>query len=282
MKLRFGPFKRYLKRRNNIHSGFLYTLNLKIPGIKYEPKRTIRVYLPSDFDENKTYPVLYMVDGQNIVDSYTSAYGEWNIDDHIEGRIENNLSSFIVVGIDCPKGVNNRTLEYTCFKLPYKKKIEESRLSRDPYGKELAKFIVSKLKPLIDKTFPTKKEKDFTGIGGSSMGGLFSFDVINLYPDIFGYSLSFSPAFMLYDNDVISKQIREEIKNNINKYKIYFYSGGSGFDAMFYKETRNAYNILKEMGFDKEHLRIKLDKEYDHNEEAWSDHFYAAIKFWLD
>ncbi len=39
--------------------------------------RTIRIYLPKDYNtSNKRYPVLYMHDGQNCFDAYTSGYGE--------------------------------------------------------------------------------------------------------------------------------------------------------------------------------------------------------------
>ena len=53
----FGPFKLYTKVPNDIHYGKLYTTEVELPII-YSKKRTVRVYLPEDFDEHKKYPPL--------------------------------------------------------------------------------------------------------------------------------------------------------------------------------------------------------------------------------
>ena len=75
--------------------------------------RKIRVWTPSSYDPNgtKRYPVLYMHDGQNLFDKYTSFAGEWGIDESIEALIESKgIDGFIVVGID---NGSDRMIEYT-------------------------------------------------------------------------------------------------------------------------------------------------------------------------
>lgn len=55
-----------------------------------------------------------------------------------------------------------------------------------PKGEMYRDFVINTLKPLIDENFMTKPEKEFTGIGGSSMGGIQSFYMHTSRPDVFG------------------------------------------------------------------------------------------------
>ena len=82
--------------------------NLKIINNFYVPElnryRTIRVWTPSSYDKSIKYTVIYMHDGQNLFDDYTSFAGEWGVDETIEDLIHNNITNgFIVVGIDNSK-----------------------------------------------------------------------------------------------------------------------------------------------------------------------------------
>ncbi|MBK7634993.1 MAG: hypothetical protein IPJ13_12445 [Saprospiraceae bacterium] len=48
-------------------------------------KRRIWMYLPKDYNTSaKTYPVLYMHDGQNLFDKKTSFSGEWGVDESLD------------------------------------------------------------------------------------------------------------------------------------------------------------------------------------------------------
>ena len=127
--------------------------------------RKIRVWTPSSYDPNgtKRYPVLYMHDGQNLFDKYTSFAGEWGIDESIEALIESKgIDGFIVVGID---NGSDRMIEYT----PNWGDTPEME------GGKYGEFIINELKPHIDKNYLTLKDRENTMIGGSSMGGLISF-----------------------------------------------------------------------------------------------------------
>ena len=90
---KIGPFKLYEKQPNDIKFGKIYFIEVKLP-LPYSPKRIVRVYLPEDYDEKKKYPIIFMSDGQNIVDKYTSAYGAWDIDIHQHNLIKKGYPSF--------------------------------------------------------------------------------------------------------------------------------------------------------------------------------------------
>src|SRR5205085_11725242 len=74
--------------------------------------RKIWLYLPPDYyTTSKTYPVLYMEDGQNLFDNATSFSGEWQIDETLNTLHSQGNYGAIVVGID--NGGGERLNEYS-------------------------------------------------------------------------------------------------------------------------------------------------------------------------
>ena len=278
---KFGPFSLYTKTPNDIRFGKLYTLDVELP-IPYSPKRTVRVYLPEDFDENKKYPLLVMADGQNIVDKYTTAFGAWDIDVHEHNLIEKGQKSFIVLGIDSPKDSLHRALEYS---FPFMRGLKggdgdalyKTRLKFESHL--LNKYIVEYLVPLVRKYFPVSDRKEDIGAGGASMGGIFALTLPAAYPETFGFSLIFSPGFFLYSLDEIKKYL-DGVIQGLKKNKLFFYSGNVGFESNFIESTKAIYQYFADKGFDKNRIEITLDLKAEHNETSWSKHFEEAIEFW--
>ena len=78
---------------------FIIDENFYIPQL--DRTRRIWIYLPPDYDNsNEHYPVLYMHDGQNLFDAFTSYLGEWEIDETLNELAEDGYQVPIVVGID--------------------------------------------------------------------------------------------------------------------------------------------------------------------------------------
>lgn len=276
-----GPFKLYTTVPNDIHYGKLYTTEVELP-ILYSKTRTIRVYLPEDFDPNKKYPVLFMADGQNIIDKYTSAFGAWSIDVHEHNLINEGHRSFIVVGIDSPKNPIHRALEYS-FPFIQIEKNHTGEYNDKDYEFEshlLYKYIALELLPFLKQYFPISDKKEDIGVGGSSMGGVFSTSLLTSYPDVFGFALIFSPGFFLYKEEEQNKYLDEALPK-LSNHKLYFYSGEVGFETEFTERTKAAYNYFLEKGFNKENIKLVIDPSATHNEEAWSKHFEDSIKFLL-
>lgn len=280
MKEFIGPFKLHTKKPNAIKHGFLYELEMELP-VPYEKKRMVRVFVPEDYSEDRKYPVIYMSDGQNCVDRYLSAYGEWNIDIKQHSLRKMGYSPFIVVGIDCPKEEHVRTLEYSPKEGEFKgnvKKYCPSGLPTTGYIHLLNKFIVKELKPLIDKTFSTRKEREFTGCGGSSCGGVFSMCLFTEYPEVFGYCLSFSPAYCLFKKTSWMKMMNERIGKIDKNSKVFLYSGNVGFEHEFYKPAVDTYKYLSKKGIK---CDLIIDEKGIHHEKCWSKQFVPAMKMWL-
>ena len=277
-----GPFKLYNKKPNDIKFGKIYTMEVILP-ILYSKKRTVRVYLPENFNPNKKYPLLIMADGQNIVDKYTSAFGAWDIDVHEHRLIKKGYPSFIVVGIDCPYNPMHRALEYSFPFMRMDEKEEGIDLAKSKLKFEshlLYKYIALELLPLIRQHFPISEDKKDIGVGGSSMGGIFSLSLITSYPDLFGYALSFSPGIFLYSDKAVKEYLNKSI-NQLNNHKISLYCGNVGFEAKFLERTLDVHRYFKQNGFDDKRISLVIDQDAEHNEKSWSIHFEEAIKFWL-
>lgn len=275
-----GEFSLYTKTPNKILYGHLYLTSLEMETKNLFKRRTVRVWLPEDYDfnnPNKRYPVIYMSDGQNLVDHFTSPFGEWNIEEHIQNMQNKGFEGMIVVGIDCPEDSNDRLKELCPPYCPDKNKTGLTK--KEVYGNLYGDFLFNVVKPLIDKTFYTKPDKKFTGVGGSSMGGIMSFYLGCKYYDKIGFSLCFSPAFFLYKN----KTLRDGFEKNCNNHKEYgkffFFVGGEGFEKEFVNATFLIYKLLNKKGFDKNQIALIYDSRQIHHEDSWSKYFEEALVF---
>jgi len=155
--------------------------------------RNVEVWLPPGYSIKKKYAVLYMHDGQMLFDS-TNTWNkqEWGVDETINSLMKNKqLKDCIVVGI---WSVDYRWLEYLPAK-PFKAlpaSLQDSIIADlkfsnvKPLSDQYLRFIVTELKPFIDKTYPTLTGKENTYIAGSSMGGLISLYAVCEYPNVFG------------------------------------------------------------------------------------------------
>lgn len=280
---KLNGFKKYEIKPNTISPlGNLYIKEIELSSLTYDKKRTIRVYLPSTYDfnnPNKKFKVLYMMDGKNCFDDYTSFVGEWGIDEEIENRIKQNKEVPIVVGIDAPLDGDERALEMA---LPGKFIYPEYKPNLKVDGVNLGKEIVRRIKPLIDSTFFTLPDKENTGIGGSSMGGLFSFYMWIKYKEIFGYSLCFSPGFLIYDYHHFQKELTTKLTNTNDLGKIYVYVGGYDYEKDFVESTFFTYRHLISLNFKEENIKLLYDSLQNHNEKARNKYVPDALSFWLD
>jgi len=224
--------------------------------------RRVWIYLPPDYSTaGKRYPVLYMHDGQNVFDDLTSFAGEWSVDETLDS-IGNHTREMIVVAVD--NGGVKRISEYC----PY---------DMEKYGKgegdQYVDFLVKTLKPFIDKTYRTEKDKKNTFVAGSSMGGLISMYAVLKYPRVFGGAGVFSPAFW------IGPKIFDDIKAKGAKVnsKIYFYCGAQEGEAM-QPYTEKAFSEMRKVSNSRMVCIIRADGK--HSESVWKEEF-PLFYLWL-
>jgi predicted alpha/beta superfamily hydrolase len=167
--------------------------------------RNVLVYLPPTYGENpeRRYPVLYMHDGQNLINP-EDAFGGivWGVDKTADALITaGEIEPLIIVGIYNSGG--KRIDEYT----PVRSETGKMRGhggKADFYGR----MIIEELKPFIDNEYLTKPEREFTGLGGSSLGGLVSLYLGFKRPDIFSRLAVISPAVWWANNQIIREVAR--------------------------------------------------------------------------
>jgi predicted alpha/beta superfamily hydrolase len=163
--------------------------------------RNIIVWLPPGYEEeNNTthYPVLYMHDGQNLMDATTAAYKvEWGVDETAQQLVTaGKVEPLIIVGIYNTGA--DRIAEYT--QVPNPPKYPNAGKA-DAYGG----FLVEELKPFIDKTYRTRPEGQYTGLAGSSLGGIVSLYLGMKYPDTFSRLGVVSPSVWWANKDIVSR-----------------------------------------------------------------------------
>jgi predicted alpha/beta superfamily hydrolase len=239
--------------------------NFNIPQLG--TTRAIHILLPHDYEQNteKRYPVLYMQDGQNLYGE-GSDYGNWEIDKRLSLLGKQDKSDVIIVAID--HGDKDRFKEYSPYTVEKKGK---------GMGMKYANFIVRTLKPYIDKNYRTKPEAQFTGIGGSSMGGLISLYAGLMYPETIGRLMVFSPS--LWVSTKIYFDITEFF-SPVNT-KIYLYGGGKEGATMIPSVKKIKDTIESQhWSTDKVDVKLALDSRGEHKEKRWGQEFSKAIE-WL-
>jgi enterochelin esterase-like enzyme len=226
-----------------------YYHNFEDHDLKYT--RDVKVWLPPSYNKspNKRYPVLYAEDGQNVFSPNSVYSGEWRMDETADSLMRlGKLDEFIIVAIDNTK---DRWVEY----------------SGTPEGKAYVNFVTNNLKPFIDSHFRTKPDRANTAAIGSSMGGLISFYMVWLHPDIFGKAACLSGGFA-YDDGHIVELVKASTKK-LTGARLYLDCGDKDIDAVFLPDNKLMDSLLKT-----KHPEVKLmyrvfngDK---HNEYAWA------------
>ena len=266
----------YTNEPNTIHPrARVYTKSFYFDTNNEFKNRLVRVYLPStyEFDNpHHRFKVIYMLDGKNLFDDYTSFVGEWGVDESIENMIENHINDgYIVVGIDAPNTDIDRSLEMSPKGI---RRTHKNELKGEGYAHLLGKFIFEVVKPDIDKTFHTLK--DYTGVGGSSMGGLMAFYLALEYQKEIKFSLAFSPAFFLFKWDNFKAYLDRTVTENLPK--IFLYVGGVGFERIFVETTLRTYNYLMDKGFSHDQIKLIYDSDKEHNEKDWREYFPVLLE----
>ena len=156
---------------------------MRLESFELDNKRDILVYLPRSYaTSDRSYPVLYMQDGQNLFDQETSFAGEWQVDEAMERLAEDEALEAIVVGI--PNAGESRLAEYSPF---------ADRRFGGGKADAYLRFVLGTVKPLVDRKFRTQRERESTGIAGSSMGGLLALYAFFEYGESFGRVGAVSP-----------------------------------------------------------------------------------------
>lgn len=242
--------------------------------------RKLRVWLPEDY-ETKTeqrYPVLYMHDGQNLMDPSPISGYSWNAKTVIDDLVKQSIiKPMILVGID--HGETWRVSEYTLSAGPKGiKGMRQFDSNATMMGEEYARFILEIVKPLIDQTYRTLPQRETTAIAGSSCGGNISLQMYLKHPDVFSRVGVFSPALWL-----IQETLEKEIHAHAHQHaKLYLDMGGKEskwFNFLTIRGVKKLYEALEYNGYTNQELKLVIDPKATHTELFWQSRFPEFIQW---
>ena len=250
----------YMTAKSQDHTFSQNVSSFTINAPQLSGERKIWIYLPFNYKEtDKKFPVIYMHDGQNLFDSFTSFAGEWRIDEVLDSL----KAESIVIGIE--NGGDKRINELT----PY---TNEKYGGGD--GDKYLDFLVNTLKPYVDENYHTLTDRSNTTIFGSSLGGLISFYAILKYPKVFGKAGVFSPSFWFSEDMYDLVHNTETIDA-----RIYFMAGDHESSETI-TDLERMEELVKHKIKDKKQFRKKIVHNGRHNETLWTNEFEDAY-LWL-
>lgn len=228
-------------------------------------KRRVWALLPHDYDTSEeSYPVLYLQDAQNLFNE-EAEFGNWQIDKKLAVMSDYGIGKIIIIAVE--HGEDDRLEEYNVGRT----------LLGSGSGKQYIRFIADTLKPFVDETYRTKPDRDFTGIGGSSMGGLVSIFSGIMYPEVFGKLMIFSPSLWVLPKIKLGFLDLFDPMST----RIYIYAGGAESKDMVSHVHKLQKKLLKRDALHgKMKVHLSINEEGKHSETYWSDEFPKAIE-WL-
>jgi predicted alpha/beta superfamily hydrolase len=236
--------------------------------------RTISVWLPPGygFDPDRRYPVFYMHDGQNLFDAHTAFAGNpWLADEVAEREVRaERVPPIIIVGVaNTPARLDEygpRRLEPT---------------APDP-ARAYGRFLVEEVKPFIDGTYRTRPGAEFTGVGGSSMGGLISLHLCDWYPDVFGKCAALSPS-LWWDREFFLRTATAA-PGRPNRSRVWLDIGeqensSAAASAVTIRRTRRLARLFERHDRAGERFQYVEVPGAGHNEASWGGRFDRVLRF---
>lgn len=180
----------------------LETWDVSIPQLTGEAQRSVYLYLPTSYEQepDRSYPVLYMFDGQNVFFDDDATYGKsWGLGEYLDFTD----TQLIVAAVECNQNPDNgRLSEYSPFTFVSP---DFGRVTGQ--GRKTINWFVDQFKPEIDRRYRTRPERLHTFIAGSSMGGLMSLYALLEYNHVFSRAAALSPSLWV-SPDRITRMIR--------------------------------------------------------------------------
>ena len=239
--------------------------------------RHLRVWLPPGYDDpanaGRSYPVLYLNDGQNLFEAATSFTGvEWQVDETADRLIrEGAIPPMMIVGLD--NAAKDRIREY----MP--------RPSLHPLmlrvqGARYPSFLIKEVMPFVAGNYRVATGPENTGLGGSSLGALIALHSVAVRPGVFGRLLLESPSLWAANRQVI----RESRRLKRWPQRVFLAAGTTETgqkdrDQSVVDDVRELAGVLRRAGLDDERLKLVIEEGAAHHESAWARRFPEALAF---
>jgi enterochelin esterase-like enzyme len=251
---------------------------LEVVGGAFPVRRELLVWVPPGYDEpansQKTYPVLYLQDGQNIFSKSGIAPAEWGVDETALELIESGkVPAFIVVGI--PSLDAHRMSEYIPFE-----GFDRAYPKGDVYGR----WLVTQVMPRVERAFRVRTDRESTFVGGSSLGAVISLAIGTEYADRIGGLLLESPSF-LGEKSLLLDYVQSR---PLTSARVYIGMGGQEFaqkapsdsaNLSMVKGAKSLQAIFASRPTGTSSVMMTVVETHTHNEIAWAERLPKALEF---
>ena len=261
--------------KHNTVSGTVYVWpSLNSPELSRS--REILVYVPPSVARGESarrlYPVIYFHDGQNMFDGRTSYVGEWHADETLEKLADEGIEA---IAVAVPNAQDDRFDEYS----PWSGRVPFRRRRVVGHGGLYMEWLLGSVKPLVDQSFPTRRDREGTGTMGSSLGGLISLYAGYRYADIFGFVGAMSPSIRWTDSRIV--ELYGAWPSLQPRPRIHLDMGGREWRGAF-EDVRDFRDTLVKVGWRAgEDLNYVEDRYATHHEDFWSKRLPDALRFLL-
>ena len=237
-------------------SGTLQDTNL--PSRFFSWNRGVHIYLPPSYQTQPQhrYPVLYLLDGQNVFSSAGTncafGWGSWELDRTVDKLCRaGKMREIIMVAVD-----NSfvRLQEYNG--RHHAPGESTTNTAFDNYEA----FLVTELKPQMDRAYRTLPDAAHTAVMGSSLGGLCSLALAWDHPEIFGGAASLSGAFQVEQTNFLNSVLKN-YRGNAKPFRVYLDSGGVDFlgGDDNHSLTQQVAGELRRIGWSRKNLKLYFD-----------------------
>lgn len=244
--------------------------NYDLPGPDGK-SRTLRAFLPPGYAENTLakYPLLLMMDGQNLFEDETASFGvSWQLDEAVLATMAAaKAGEIVVVGIDHagPK----RIFEYT----PWFDKGEGDGGGGEAFLQWVDKSVI----PDANSRYRLVDDRDHRVIGGSSLGGLMALYALESRPQVWSGALCMSGAWWWNGLQIATwvQQVWSPLPVRV------WLDAGTQGDGLADAQTMK--NTLESLGLQvPKTLGFYIDQGANHSETFWKKRVHLALEFFYD
>lgn len=241
--------------------------------------REVLVWLPPGYDAaanaTRTYPVLYLMDGQNVFEKIPGLPAEWEADESAMRLVrDGTIEPLIIVAV--PHSGAGRISEY--LPTPALKDVPAQ-------GRAHVEWLVREVMPRVNSAFRTDTRASRTAIGGSSLGAIIALDAATTHPEAFGMALCESPSLATGGREGWDAWL-STIKAWPGRVYVGVGEAETGKDpanadrnATYVQAARDLDARMSKAGVDATRRMLVVEPDGEHNEAAWARRFPQALTF---
>lgn len=241
--------------------------------------REVLVWLPPGYDATanvkRTYPVLYLMDGQNVFEKIPGLPAEWEADESAMRLVQDGtIEPLIIVAV--PHGGAGRLSEY----MPI-----EAIKGVPAAGRAHVEWLVREVMPRVNSAFRTDTRGSRTAIGGSSLGAIIALDAATTRPEVFGMALCESPSLATGGRagwdawlDTI-KVWPGRVYVGVGAVETGKDPANADRNGAYVQAARDLDARMGKAGVDATRRLLVVEPDGEHNEAAWARRFPLALSF---